>query len=75
MKLVKLALNCVSKYIDCVALNCASKYINCLSSFSETDSVSIRMEDPLLENTSLAGDQNAAIQKLNSTICTFQQVS
>ena len=32
-------------------------YMGCLFSVSERNSVSIRMEDPLFENTSLAGDE------------------
>ena len=42
--------------------NCES---NILSSFSETDSVSIRMEEPLMENTSLGGgDQKLCQSKI-----------
>ena len=32
-------------------------YVSCLFSVSERNSVSIRMEDPLFENTSLAGGE------------------
>ena len=69
VKLVKLALNCASKYIFCVALNCASKYINCLSSFQRRIVCQSRWRTHSWKiNHWQVCNQNAAIQKSNSTM-------